>query len=189
MKPVVVRRSALRVWLLALLAAPFWVFGADLLLEQRLLGWLADQVYTGEVPAFEARDSIWAWLFLIVGLAVTGWALKELLAPRKVLIGNEEGVAVAVAGPLLKSVLIPWDEITGIEAERASDDGETLDVLVLTTTNDDRWPEHLWSSRRVGGGSVMLLASDWDTKPETVTDRLWKLSSSLGHGSRPAVDS
>jgi hypothetical protein len=172
---VVVRRSALRVWLLALAAGPFWLFGFDLIFQQRLLARLAELIYPGDVPAFEARDSLWAWVFVLAGIGVTAWALKELVFPRKLVVGDETGVALAVAGPFRRAVRIPWDRVVEIRADRAADEGDILAVLSVTVEEPDLFPEQLWGARRAGGNTVLMLATDWDTPVDDVADRLTTL--------------
>ena len=178
---IVVRRSAMRVWLVALLAAPFWIFGADLIFQQRLLGRLADFVYPGEIPAFEARDSLWAWLFVLVGLGVTVWALKELITPRRMLIGDRDGLALAVLGPLRRPLKLDWDQVSEVQAGKAMDDGDLLSVLSVTVTTPELIPEQLWGARSVGRGRILILGTDWDTSVEAVADRLAALKQGSVH--------
>ncbi len=175
---IVVRRSALRVWLIALLAAPFWIFGADLIFQQRLLGRLGDLIYPGDVPAFEARDSWWAWLFLLCGIAVTAWALKELLAPKRIVVASEAGLTLAVAGPFRPRTVLRWDQVLDVKADRAVDDGDVLPVLRLRVASPELLPARPWGARRVGPDTLMILASDWDTQPGDVVDKIRELTSS-----------
>ncbi|MFQ5966063.1 MAG: hypothetical protein ACE5MI_00460 [Acidimicrobiia bacterium] len=177
---LVVRRSALRVWLVALLAAPFWIFGADLIFQQRLVGRLGELIYPGDVPAFEARDSLWAWLFLIGGIAVTAWALKELLAPRRVIVGDHEELSLAISGPFGNRTHISWEKVVDVDADRALDDGDVLPVLRLQVSEPDLLPPRPWGARLTSPTSVVILASDWDTAPGEVAMRIDELRATYG---------
>ena len=105
-------KSAIRVWLLAALGLPFLLIGADFFFEQKLIGGFGDLIYGAEeLPAFEPRDTIIAVLFIIGGAAVTLWGLKELVFPRKVLVADQEGIRLTLAGPFRPAVVIPWKAV------------------------------------------------------------------------------
>ena len=75
-----VRRSALRMWLLAVLGVPFIIYGVDLLIERRLATTITDLIYPSEnvtPPPFETHDLAWAWVFLVVGSVLTVWGTQR----------------------------------------------------------------------------------------------------------------
>ncbi|MEX1043689.1 MAG: hypothetical protein WD020_03535, partial [Acidimicrobiia bacterium] len=68
MKPVVIRRSAVRMWTLALAGVPFVVLAVDVLTRRRLTDALREILFRPEdTQLFEPRDVIWAWVMLICG--------------------------------------------------------------------------------------------------------------------------
>lgn len=185
-RPVQVERSAVRMWLVALLGIPFVVLGADLFLEQRLLGALGDLIYgTEELPAFEPRDQILAALFLIGGATLTLWGLKELVAPKKILTGDEEGVRLAVAGPFRPAVALPWDSIEDMRYEARTKDGQIVPTVVFDMAEESSLPERPWGARWVGGRQLSMDGDSWSLHPEEVVHSLWRLREMLGKGSEP----
>ena len=127
-----VRRSALRMWLMAVLGVPFIIFGTDVLFQRRLSTAITDRIYPSErvtPPAFETHDLAWAWVFLVVGGLLTAWALKELIAPRRVLVADWQGVGLAISGPFAEPVRLPWSAMDEFIGDVASDDGGRHPVL------------------------------------------------------------
>ncbi len=170
MNPVVVRRSAVRMWLIAVLAVPFVLYGADLLLERRFVTSVLNLIHPdGELPAVETRDLAWAWTFVLVGGGIALWALKELVLPRKLIEADEDRLTLRMGGPLAKPARIPWSSIKELAASRAADDGDVFPVLVI-----EFWPESLpddlpaapWGARWVEPTSLAMSAREWD-KPVT----------------------
>ncbi|HSM43916.1 MAG TPA: hypothetical protein VK969_02750, partial [Acidimicrobiia bacterium] len=65
---VVVRRSALKMWLMAMGGIPFLVISLDVLTQRRITRWLTDLMFRpDDVQIFEPRDVIYAWVMLLFG--------------------------------------------------------------------------------------------------------------------------
>ena len=170
-----VRRSALLMWLLAVSGVPFIIFGVDLLFERRLATSLTDIIYPTErvtPPPFETHDLAWAWVLLIAGAVMTTWALKELIAPRRIVHADETGVAIAVSGPLAASVQIPWSAIDDVTADIDHDEGGVFPVLLVHMSEPERLPIHPWGARWVGEGVLSIAAGEWDVEAGAAAERL-----------------
>ena len=62
----VVRRSAVRMWLLAIGAIPLLVIAVDVLYDRDLTKWLSDRMFPNpaDLQIYEPRDVIWAWAMM-----------------------------------------------------------------------------------------------------------------------------
>ena len=153
-------------WLFAVLAVPFVLYGADVLLRQRFVGQVLDLIHPdGEIPSIETRDIAWAWVFVIAGGALAAWGLKELILPRKVLEAGERGLSLRVGGPFSQAVVIPWSVIRSIKATRASDDGDIFPVVTFEFVPGQvprGLPAQPWGARWVSRNTLAVSAQDWD---------------------------
>jgi hypothetical protein len=172
-------KSAVKVWLLALLGVPFLLIGADLFFEQKLIGRFGDLVYgSEELPAFEPRDTILAGLFIVVGSVLVLWGLKELLFPKKVLVADSEGIRLAVAGPFRPSVLIPWESIEDVEFVVVDDEGESRPSVRVEISGTSVLPEYPWGARWEAAGRLRMDATDWSPAADGIVESLWRLRQS-----------
>ena len=176
MKPVIVRRSAFRMWVLAIIAVPFVLYGADVLLDQRFVGEVLERMHPdGELPTTETRDLAWAWVFVIAGGGLALWALKELILPRKLIEGTEDHLTLRLGGPFSAAVGVPWEPIRDIRASRASDDGDVFPVLVVDFAPGGvpaSLPLQPWGARWVESTVLAVSARDWDRTPERFVEQL-----------------
>lgn len=179
---LVVRRSALRMWLFAILGVPFVIFGVDILGGQQLTTRITDLIYPGDnvnPPAIETHEFAWAWAFLIAGGLFTAWALKELIGPRKVVLGDWRGVAIAVAGPFRPAVLIPWSAIDDIRAGTARDGEGEFPVLTFDLSDRGDLPVRPWGARWVAPDRLAVASRDWEHKAPVVSAQLRELASQV----------
>jgi hypothetical protein len=170
-----VRRNALLMWLLAISGVPFIIYGVDVLFQRRLAITLTDYIYPSDrvtAPPFETHELAWAWVLLVVGGALTIWALKELIAPRRVLHADHRGLALAIAGPFAAPVRLPWSAIEAVEAGRVIDAGGDFDALQMYLAEPERVPENPWGARWTDAHTLTLAASEWDVDASIVADRL-----------------
>ena len=196
MTPVVVRRSAVKMWLLAILAVPFVLYGADVLLRQRFVGRVLQLIHpNGEIPGVETRDIIWAWVFVLVGGAIALWALKELTLPRKLIEADDTALALRLGGPLSPPVVIPWAEVDEVRAARASDDGDVFPVLVVAFRDGAGvagLPRTPWGARWIDRGRLAIAAREWDGPAARVADALEALRhrgrTTAAHAPPPVTD-
>jgi hypothetical protein len=73
MTTVVVRRSAIKMWLMAMGGIPLLIISLDVLTERRITRWLTDMIFLPEdVQIYEPRDVIFAWvMFLFATIPAT----------------------------------------------------------------------------------------------------------------------
>ncbi len=174
-----VRRNALLMWGLAVLGVPFVIFGVDILFERRLATTITDLIYPSDAvqaPPFETHDLAWAWVFLIVGGAMTVWALKELIAPRRVLQGDARGIGLAVGGPFASPIRLPWSDLLGADSGTADDGAGTYPVLVLRLADPEKLPANPWGARWGEHGTLVMAAGEWDVPAAAIAERLLELA-------------
>lgn len=175
MEPLVVRRSAWTMWVMALGGVPLVVLAVDVLTRRRIVDALRGLLFRPEdTQLLEPRDVIWAWALLVVGLVFTLWGVKELIAPAVVLRADPTGVAVRLSGPLRPPVHLPWEAIDDVGSGTVDDEGDALPVLWLRLASIDgpahgQWvPHDPWGARWVDGQTIALLAADWERDPTEV---------------------
>lgn len=171
---VLVKRSAVRMWLLAMAGIPLLVISLDVLTNRRITNWLRELIFTPEkTQIYEPRDVIWAWAMALFGGFLVLWGLKELFVPSKLLESTEEGVHLKLGGPIRGSVLVPWAEISAIRsAHIADEDDPGVSVLVLEVIDPGRVGDNPWGARWIAPGELAILAEDWSEDPAAVAQRL-----------------
>lgn len=170
---VVVQRSAVRMWLLAMGGIPLLVIAVDVLTSRRITNWLRELLFTPEdTQIYEPRDVIWAWALLLFSAFLVLWGLKELFIPTKVIEARDDGLAVRLRGPFRKPDLIPWGNIVDIEPGEIVDEEDVLLLLRIKLLTRGELPEHPWGARWVERRVLGLLAEDWSAAPAKVADQL-----------------
>ena len=179
-EPVEFETSAWKVWLLALLGVPFLLIGADFFFQQKLIGVFRELIYgTEELPAFEPRDKIFAALFVLVGAALIVWGLKELVFPKKVLVADDQGLRLAVAGPFRPAVLVPWSALKDVSYEVTDQEGDQRPAILIELDHRVDLPENPWGARWVGAGALLIDTAGWSPPPVDIVDSLVRLRQSL----------
>ena len=170
---VVVRRSAVKMWLLAIGAIPLLVISVDVLVNRRIANWLRELVFRPEdTQIYESRDVIWAWVMLLFAGVLILWGLKELFLPTKVIECRDEGLAIKVRGPLRPHDVIPWGNIVDLTGGEIGDEGDTLPLLSIQLMGRLDLPDHPWGARWVENRVLGVLAQDWSESPEVVARRV-----------------
>jgi len=170
---VVVQRSAVRMWLLAIGGIPLLVIAVDVLTNRRITNWLRELVFRPEdTQIYEPRDVIWAWAMLLFSAFLVLWGLKELFMPTKVIEGRDQGLAVRLRGPLRKPDVIPWGNIVDISAGEIVDEGDILLLLRIKLLIRGELPAHPWGARWVESRVLGILAEDWSTPPAKVAEQI-----------------
>ncbi len=180
MKRLEVERSALKVWLVALLGVPFVLLGLDLLTEQRFINGFGTLIYGAEqIPAFEPRDRIFAIVAVAAGVVLVAWGLRDLVVPRKLIVADDSGMRLALGGPLHRAVSVPWDDVGDIRAEMTDEDGEVLPVVVMEFTDPGSLPTDPWAARWINPTTLMIETSGWSLTADTVAARLWEIREAI----------
>jgi hypothetical protein len=170
---VVVQRSAVKMWLLAIGSIPLLVISVDVLTNRRITNWLREIVFNpNDTQIYEPRDVIWAWAMLLFSALLILWGLKELFVPTKVIEARAEGLAVRLRGPLAKADLIPWENVIDIRPGEIMDEGDVLILLRISLLTRGDLPDHPWGARWVETKVLGLLAQDWATPPAKVADQI-----------------
>lgn len=170
---VVVQRSAVKMWLLAIGGIPLLVIAVDVLTNRRITNWLRELLFNpDDTQIYEPRDVIWAWAMLLFSAFLVLWGLKDLFLPTKVIEGRDGGLAVRLRGPLRKADVIPWGNVVDIEAGEIIDEGDILLLLKIKLLTRDGLPEHPWGARWVDNRVLGMLAEDWSTPPAKVADQI-----------------
>jgi len=163
-------------WLLAVLAVPFVLYGADVLLQQRFVAGILDLMHPdGEVPAIETRDIAWAWVFVIIGGTTALWALKELILPRKLIEATGQHLVLRLGGPFARPANVAWDSVKDLRASRASDDGDVFPVMVAEFRPDATShgvPANPWGARWIDPTLLAVSAREWDRPVARVVEAL-----------------
>ncbi|MGH8936019.1 MAG: hypothetical protein ACRDXD_07100 [Acidimicrobiia bacterium] len=167
MSRVVVVRSPLRMWLLALLGVPFLVFGTDLLFGGRLLQWLGRLVYQGEPDPFELRDRIWAGLFLVMGAFLSGWGIKELVWPSRLALAEPGRLCLALGGPFRGLSCLAWTDVTDLQAAEGT--------VRLIVKDPSALPESPWGARWVDQATLEIAAGQWYPPAGVAVERMLRL--------------
>ncbi len=170
---VVVRRSALKMWLMAMAGIPLVVIALDILTRRRISSALQDLLFTPEnIQIYEARDVIWAWVMALFGGFLVLMGLKELFVPTKVVEGRRDGLALKVAGPFRKAPVVPWAQIVDITSGEMDDDGVRIPLLVVKLASRQGLPDRPWGARWTDERELSIMAGDWSDEPELVVEKL-----------------
>jgi hypothetical protein len=170
---VVVRRSALRMWLLALGGIPLLIISLDVLTERRITRWLTDLMFRPEdVQIYEPRDVIFAWVMFGFGAFFVLWGLKELFMPTKVVECTDDGLHLRVNGPFRPASVIAWENIRDVGGADIEDEGDTVPLFVVGVFEREGLPDNPWGARWVGERELGVLAEDWADDPQDVAERV-----------------
>lgn len=170
---VVVRRSALRMWFMAMGGIPLLIISLDVLTNRRLTNNLREILFRPEdTQIFEPRDVIWAWAMLLFAVVLVLWGLKELFVPTKVLECREEGLALRVNGPFRPSSVIPWDSLVDVGAIEVEDEGQKVPLFWVEVFDRRQLPANPWGGRWIAERELGLLAQDWAEVPREVAGRV-----------------
>lgn len=170
---VVVRRSALRMWALAMAGIPLLVLGLDVVTNRRLTDALREKLFRpDDTQIFEPRDEIWAWAMVGFGAVLILWGLKELFVPTRMVEARPESLELKLAGPFRPATRIPWARVVDIDVTTVEDEGRKVPLLAVEVDDASLLPENPWGARWIGPKEVGILTEDWADDPTEVAERL-----------------
>lgn len=170
---LVVKRSAVKMWLMAMGGIPLLIISLDVLTNRRITNWLRELIFRPEdTQIYEPRDVIWAWAMLVFSAFVILWGLKELFVPTKVVECNDQGLSLEINGPFRPATRIPWDLVDDVRGTRVDDDGDEVAVLVVRVLRGAKLPANPWGARWIGDRELAILADDWPEPPEDIATRI-----------------
>ncbi len=163
---LVVKRSALKMWLMALAGIPLLVISLDVLTNRRITNWLREIIFRPEdTQIYEPRDVIWAWAMALFAGFIVLWGLKELFLPTRVVECRYDGLALKVNGPFRQSSLIEWADIDDVFGAEIEDEGDRLPLLMVRVLDREGLPDQPWGARWVHHDELGVLAQDWPRDP------------------------
>jgi hypothetical protein len=164
---VVVQRSAIRMWLMAIGAIPLLIIAVDVLTNRRITNWLREILFTpADTQIYEPRDVIYAWAILLFAAFLVIWGLKELFVPTRVIECRDEGLALKLRGPFRNHDVIPWARVVDVDAGEIEDEGEILLLLRIRVLERGGLPAHPWGARWLEALLLGVLAQDWAVTPK-----------------------
>lgn len=170
---MVVRRSAVRMWLLALGAIPLLVIAVDVLTNRKITNWLREVIFRPEdTQIYEPRDVIFAWTMLLFASFFIVWGLKELFVATKVVECRDDGLALKLRGPFHSADIVPWANVVDVSAGKIRDEGDTLPLLNVEVLGRQDLPENPWGARWVSQRVLGILAQDWSDDSSDVATQI-----------------
>ena len=158
---------------MSLVATPLIVLAVDVLTQRRITNSLRDVLFRpDDTQLFEFRDVVWAWAILIVAGGVAMWALRELIAPTKVVSADLAGLRLQVTPPFRKPLFVAWSDVEDIGSATVDDEGDTFPVLWIRFAEIDVGVAEPWSARWMDDRTLALMGSDWETDPIDVAKLL-----------------
>jgi hypothetical protein len=173
MTTVVVRRSAIKMWLMAMGGIPLLIISLDVLTERRITRWLTDMIFLPEdVQIYEPRDVIFAWVMFLFASFLVLWGLRELFAPAKVLECRDEGLSLRINGPFRPPSVIAWENIKDVGGADIDDEGQIVPLFVVGVFDRSGLPDNPWGARWVDDAELGILAEDWGRDPQQVAEKV-----------------
>lgn len=170
---VVVKRSALKMWLMAMGGIPLLVISLDVLTNRRMTNWLREIIFRPEdTQIYEPRDVIFAWAMLLFASFLVLWGLKELFIPTRIIECKPEGLALKLRGPFRVPSLIAWDDIDDVYPGEIRDEGAKVPLLVVKVLDREPLPADPWGARWLDDDKLGMMAEDWSQSPEVIADKI-----------------
>lgn len=172
---LIVRRSIFRVWLLGVLGLPLIFIAVDYVWGTfGFLDLFASWAYgSKEVEAFEPRDDVLVAILGALGVACTSFTLREVIAPRRLLVADDDGIHVPLRGPLRGADGISWYQVKELRAED--------DALLIEVQSRGDLPDDPWGARWADERTLRIPSAWWDRTPESAIGRIQAL------GFRPLI--
>lgn len=170
---LVVRRSALKMWLMAMGGIPLLIISLDVLTNRRITNWLRELIFRPEdTQIYEPRDVIWAWAMLVFSAVVVLWGLKELFVPTKVIEATDDALMLKLRGPFRPATSVSWDLVDDVRSVEVSDEGDTIPMLAIRVLATGDLPDDPWGARWLGDREIAMLAQDWSESPGEVATKI-----------------
>ncbi len=170
---VVAQRSSLRMWLMAMAGIPLLVISLDVLTQRKLTRRLTEILFRpDDIQIYEPRDVIYAWVMFLFALFLVGFGLKELFWPTKVVECRPEGLALRLNAPYRPASVIPWANIQELGAAQVYDDGDAVDLLVISVVGRGDLPDNPWGARWLDERELGVMALDWLQDPQEVAEEI-----------------
>lgn len=170
---LVVRRSALKMWLMAMGGIPLLIISLDVLTNRRITNWLRELIFRPEdTQIYEPRDVIWAWAMLLFAGFIVLWGLKELFLPTKVIECTDQGLSLKITGPFRPPATIAWELVDDVRGMDVEDEDDRVAMLAVRVLDPKELPANPWGARWIGERELAILAEDWQEHPQEIADQI-----------------
>lgn len=171
---VVVNRSMLRYWLAGMLAVPLILLAVELAIAHQFFG-EPDQRDDGGLSnqGLSETRADWAWAIglTLAGLGLAAWSFRELGTPRQVLVGESDGLFLAVGTSRKPEVFVPWHQVQSLRSTVVEDELGPSPVLELEMV-ERSWIPHMPIGARWVGRVLQVDAATWKPPAHEVAGAL-----------------
>jgi hypothetical protein len=192
---VIVTRSPLRLFAYVVIGAAAVLLAVDMTISNRfypmpetfetVVGTTVDEFgavtnVTARVPTDQGRahlrrDRLAGVILFAGGISAMGWAMKELIRPRVLLRGDEEGIAIHVDGPGMPLRHLAWSDIAEVRSGLVEDEGDFLPALSIRFHDPEMVPEAPASAVATPPW-LHLIADEWVPPAHMVAPLLERMS-------------
>jgi len=142
--------------------AIFAAVGAELLFVHRF------------IPARPERGlNIFAWAALLLGIWGIISAIRSLLFPKSIIVVEDKGLTLNIAGFGGQGILIPWSQIRSLKLTRMPSSGNKLDALGLTLAPSFPLPKLLLFAALANQGEVLIPINTLDQPPAQIYEKIF----------------
>jgi len=175
-----VSRSPFRLLAYALVAVPLILLAVDMLVAHRFYPGPETTTARGEVTAADGsvtevsydvltdngkaqqrRDRAWGSALALGGVALLGWAFAGLVAPRRLLTADGEGLTTWLDGRRRPPLRLAWEDIAEVRSGLRQDEAGEVQVLSLRLHDPARVP-HRPAGAAAEPPWLHLFAGEWD---------------------------
>jgi hypothetical protein len=177
---IIVTRSPLRLLAYVLLAIPAVLLAVDMTASNRFIsppdsfqtvvgstmvesGAVVDvtsTAFTNQGRAEARRDRLFAAVLLTGGVVSIGWAMRDLVRPRPLMRGDQDGLALRIDGPGMPMRAFPWEEIAEVRSGLIDEDGDILPAFSVRFHDPSRAPAEP-ASAVADPPWLHVVADDW----------------------------
>ncbi|HSG79673.1 MAG TPA: hypothetical protein VLD62_08840 [Acidimicrobiia bacterium] len=187
-----VARSPLRLLTMALVAVPMILLALDMSVTYRFFPrpattevvvgsdtdpdtgssiQLTEDVLTRDGEAQRRREIAFSLIMAAGGVGMLGWAAKDLLAPKRLIEADDDGILLDVTRRGEAPVRLLWEDVTEIRSGAITDDAGTTPALVIRVEDPDLLPERPYGAV-VEGDEIRLYSEEWERSAQDVAATL-----------------
>ena len=181
-----VSRSPLRLLTMALVAVPMILLALDMSVTYRFFPKpattatdpetgasieLTEDVLTRDGEAQRRREVAFSLVLAVGGIAMLGWAAKDLLAPKRLIEADEDGILLDVTRRGEPPVRLLWEDVIDIRSGAITDDAGTTPALVIRVEDPELLPERPYGAV-VDANEIRLYSDEWERSAQDVAATL-----------------
>lgn len=127
-----------------------------------------EQIYTETGKAQRRRDVAWGGVLLVGGAAAIVWAFAGLVAPRRLLSADTDGVSLWLDGRRRPPLRLAWAEVAEVRSGLRRDEAGEVPVLSLRLHEPERVPPEPRAAAAEPPW-LHLFAGEWDRPAHEVS--------------------